>query len=390
MQSNLFIPKKIKVGFQKREDTYTGKLSYIIYFDEKGMLRKENSFESWRDHKIETLELDNKPRSGYIFNKGVQRYAYHYGSGRSMLRVYDPRDFEFEISIDNLEAVLMYSDISKKEIMGDYVFAWSGKDLILLPTASQEYQESVKYTEKQDKKVSAKELKKGATYTLKKSEEKYIYLGYFEWFYDDSYSYGLIATNKSKGKKHVFAKEYNGDKKEKIIFEVPAVSALSECVNEEVNEHYAELVIAFENSVHAKKINGYELLDMDIDEILKQKTIRISLVKKDGELFDSISANDLDKHTHYKTNDEFSEINNVKTYWRSMAFFKYRYVQSEFEVIQDRGGYGRYRKMENPYIKKIFNDKKTLSLKELLESIKDLGFKQIVAKREDGLLIKNR
>lgn len=31
--ANLFIPQKLKIGFQKREGTFTGKLAYIIYYD---------------------------------------------------------------------------------------------------------------------------------------------------------------------------------------------------------------------------------------------------------------------------------------------------------------------------------------------------------------------
>jgi len=47
MKSTIFIPKKCKVGFNLRQDTYTGKLGYIIYHDGK-VWRKENSWESWR------------------------------------------------------------------------------------------------------------------------------------------------------------------------------------------------------------------------------------------------------------------------------------------------------------------------------------------------------
>ncbi len=42
-EEKFFIPSKIKVGFQERSDTYTGKLAYIIYYDNKGVLRKERS-----------------------------------------------------------------------------------------------------------------------------------------------------------------------------------------------------------------------------------------------------------------------------------------------------------------------------------------------------------
>lgn len=31
------IPKKCKAGFQTRNDTYSGKLAYVIYYDEKGV-----------------------------------------------------------------------------------------------------------------------------------------------------------------------------------------------------------------------------------------------------------------------------------------------------------------------------------------------------------------
>lgn len=36
---SIFIPKTITAGFQKRYDTYTGQLAYIIYTDEKGESR---------------------------------------------------------------------------------------------------------------------------------------------------------------------------------------------------------------------------------------------------------------------------------------------------------------------------------------------------------------
>ena len=42
MKANIFIPKKINVGFQNRDDTYTGKLAYVIYYDEKGNYEKKN------------------------------------------------------------------------------------------------------------------------------------------------------------------------------------------------------------------------------------------------------------------------------------------------------------------------------------------------------------
>ena len=44
MKSNIYIPKRLNVGYQNREDTYTVKIAYVIYYDEKGKLRKETSW----------------------------------------------------------------------------------------------------------------------------------------------------------------------------------------------------------------------------------------------------------------------------------------------------------------------------------------------------------
>ena len=69
VNTGLYIPDKIKVGYQKREGTYTGKLAYVIYYDEKGKLRKEASWNSWRKHDIEPQEFDNIPTEGFVLNK---------------------------------------------------------------------------------------------------------------------------------------------------------------------------------------------------------------------------------------------------------------------------------------------------------------------------------
>lgn len=69
INEKLNIPDKIKVGFQERGDTYTGKLSYVTYINKKGKLAKEISWEGWRDKEITPLELDNVPTEGFVLNK---------------------------------------------------------------------------------------------------------------------------------------------------------------------------------------------------------------------------------------------------------------------------------------------------------------------------------
>ena len=172
MTTNLYIPKTIKVGFQEREDTFTGKLAYVIYTDDAGKLRKEKSWTSWRSKKIEPLDFDNVPTDGFMINRDVQRYNWSwFSSNRSYIRVHDPRGFEFEISPENLIGILMSGDCLKRVLDGKFVYSWSGTDLVLLPESSENYADSVKFTENKIKKVASKDLKPGFIYRTKTMEE---------------------------------------------------------------------------------------------------------------------------------------------------------------------------------------------------------------------------
>lgn len=172
----LFIAPKIKVGFQNRKDTYTEKLAYVIYYDLNGVLRKEKSWESWRDKAIEPVEFDNVPTEGFVLNKKVGGGRSHWDARQEYVRVYDPRNFEFEITVPNLLFILKECDCSRgKGLEGKFVYAWSGTTLVLLPASSEEYKKSASYTNLQVKTIPAKELIKGASYLTKK-QEKWIYL----------------------------------------------------------------------------------------------------------------------------------------------------------------------------------------------------------------------
>lgn len=267
MQPTLFIPKKLKVGFVHHEGTFTGKLAYVIYFDEKGKLRKESSWEKWRDTEIETIEIDNTPRAGFMLNKGIQRYA-EWGSGRSVIRVHDPREFEFEIAVDNLIGLLMHSDVSKRDIMEKCVYAWAGPELVLLPVNSDAYQSSVVYTQKQDQKVSARALVPGRQYEQKKATEVLTYLGHFPWYEmtneweqvrlngsrhwsHSDYRYQTTTTHQLKGKRHVF---HDGSG-----FVTPAVATLSGALSDEIVADFAALVDAFFHTTWSQPVVGFHL-----------------------------------------------------------------------------------------------------------------------------------
>lgn len=176
----LNIPKVIHVGFNNRNDTYTKKLAYVIYTDEKGKKRKETSWQSWRDKAITPEDFDNEPTSGFVLNKGVGGARGSWSSSNvrnEYIRIYDPRGFEFEISVANLLFILTECNAYKgKGIEGEFVYAWDGTELILLPVGCAEYKASTEFTALKSMKVGKKDMKEGLTYQHKDTQ-KLVYMG---------------------------------------------------------------------------------------------------------------------------------------------------------------------------------------------------------------------
>jgi len=255
MKSKIFIPKTCRVGFQHRDDTFTKRLAFVIYYDAKGVLRKETSWRSWchlektKDHEaIEPWDFENVPTSGFVLNKGVRRFNWsHFGSGRSMIRIYDPRGIEMEVTPDNLIGILMHTDCSHREIQGELVYAWCGTELMLLPCSSEEYQAAQNYTALQGTRLTAKELREGSTYVTK-NEEKLVYVGkhlYYE--IKDSYR---DTVRRVGTKQHVFC-DLDG-KTFKPIRSVP--NTISAVVNEHCHPEFATWVASYLASAQAAAI----------------------------------------------------------------------------------------------------------------------------------------
>jgi hypothetical protein len=249
---NLLIAPKIKIGYQERRDTFTGKLAYIIYYDERGKIRKEKSWESWRDKKLPIDEFTNEPMEGFTINKDIKRYSGDwFSSTRTMVRIHDPRGFEFEVTTENLIAILMHTDCLRRGLIGQFVYAWSGTELVLLPTSSEEYKNGTKYTEGLNKKVKAKELVPGVVYRTKR-DGNVTYLGRFNY-----YSYKGIwdpEGPRTEKKSMIFMNETT-----RIFEPKDSVSFLSEAVSDTPVANYAELVEKYNTFLFAHKIASYEL-----------------------------------------------------------------------------------------------------------------------------------
>lgn len=174
-----FVPNKIKVGFQKRENTSDGYLSYVIYYDEKNKLRKERSFLSWCSKEREFEDHSNDVMKGFRLASSIKRTAGHFGESKEKVRMISPLGFEFEVNVENFIYLLEHGDIISLEYTQECRFVWDQKgEMFLLPTNSVEYKEAINKMNKKSNVLKAEELVVGQAYSSKKEKNVvYIYLG---------------------------------------------------------------------------------------------------------------------------------------------------------------------------------------------------------------------
>lgn len=326
MNTQLYIPKKIRVGYQERNDTYTKKLAYVIYFDDKGVLRKEKSWQTWRDKKIDPEDFDNTPTEGFILHKDIKRYNWsHFSSRRTMIRVYDPRGIEFEITTDNLIGILMNTDCSKRALTGKFVYAWHGTELVLLPAQCEEYEQAANFTKLQASSFSAKDLVPGVSYKTKK-EQDWIYVGRYHW-----YEWGYRATKRTVKKAHIF---YDGN----YFFPKSSVEILAQKNSEESVSDFARIIEKFQKCVHSSKIVDWEIRPATFtdDDIkceygyhFKLKDIRCLYKIEDGHLID-YSIDCEGKYTGEQNKYVFSGI-------RVYGYYRYNISTGERKDRRDSG-----------------------------------------------------
>jgi hypothetical protein len=213
------------------------------------------------DEGLMPIEFENVPTEGFVLNRKVGGYSNGWDHRATYCRVYDPRGFEFEINVPNLLFILQECNAMKgKGLEGSFVYAWDGKDLVLLPTSSADYQASQEFTKLQSGKVGVKDLVEGCTYKNKQMED-FIYLGKFNWF-TDHHKYSEDKYFKSSCfKSHIFV---SVDEKAYQRF-VPhtALSSFVQKVTDTPVSNYAELLDEFnqsENSFVIKKTDEIDLV----------------------------------------------------------------------------------------------------------------------------------
>ena len=268
----IFVPDRCRVGFQERKGTFTGLLAYVIYYGPKGEIRKETSWKGWckldsGEPRLEPRDFENEPTGGFVLNKGIQRYSWsHFSSGRSMVRLYDPRGWEFEISPINLVMILMHVDCSKREICDEMVYAWTGGDLVLLPCNSTVFKEARSFSDLQAQKISSRDLVPGATYVTKK-ETAVVYLGRHMFFEDkDDRSHPDYGYKRVGKKCHMFRDQQGG------WIAIPSVpSKIAAVDTPHCHDSYAEWLEAYLADPISSAIIDWEMTPMAADDLVPKK-----------------------------------------------------------------------------------------------------------------------
>jgi hypothetical protein len=155
----VIVPNEFKVGFVNRNDTFSGKLGYMIYGNrEDGTYGQQKSYDGWRDKSIEEKFIKNQYQLGFVLNKGRLNH-YRFGAS-AKFRVFHPEGFEFEISLENLSLILGYTTVSSGEINLPCCIGWIGKNCYLIPQIDLNKELEIIHENIEEKQIEGEKLKK--------------------------------------------------------------------------------------------------------------------------------------------------------------------------------------------------------------------------------------
>lgn len=238
IKENIFIPKKLKCGFNLRhvkDDSYvkryvridgeyvaveettepTYKVGFVSYYDEKGRFRHETSFNNWISKKVPTEKHENVPTKGFKIFKQANRFSYNrFASYRNVsFEIQDPRGWVFEITQNNLAWIIDNCSINKGDIEGEFVYGWDGKDRLLIPCSSETFKDNIIFSNilNSQSYITPKNLQMWHVYKSKQGE-KMMFVGRHDIYSRHSWAKNRYSWNgdEETKKKEGYIKDSEG------------------------------------------------------------------------------------------------------------------------------------------------------------------------------------
>lgn len=182
------IPEKYYVGVRSKDADGSIPLGFATpHGTDSAFNKRKSTVDSWCNlgHKTNpgTIQLvDNVLVEGFRISRSIKRTS-SWNGGNVVWRVEDPRGFELEIQSGNFAKIVECTTITEGIIHGKCLWGREGSTNILLPEASEPYQEALKFTSLSKKTVSKKSLAVGQRVRMKDDRIAY-YLG-------DYYGFGV-------------------------------------------------------------------------------------------------------------------------------------------------------------------------------------------------------
>lgn len=309
---------------------------------------------------------------------------------------YDPRGFEFEITVDNLLFILQEcSSIKGKGIEGELIYSWDGKDLVLLPCSSEEYKESKDFTSLQTKKVTKNDITLGCLYK-NKDGNTVMYLGRENW-YEEDFSYSHNVWKLKTTNQHIFLyvdkdDNYLGSGKSRRYWLQKGFTKLAEKLTTEASTDFADEYDKFKKSFNGSaptEITHKKDITNVVNKLTNEKYANCgyysdhnSLIVKDGKYYPVFIARHIQRKSCYGTRPDIKE--DFFYIWESP-----NPLEIDGFVIDYNVGYGN--KMyygpgrESGYYNQNNHGVKNPNCRKLtLDEVKELNLVQLYVSNESG------
>lgn len=280
MTLSISIPDFHYAGFQIRaNDIYP--LGFIVPDgSDKAARDRKSTVDGWAKKskvQIPSRKFNNQPMVGFIIRKSIKHQFSH--SNVEKWRIIDPRGFELEISNSNMSIIIDNCIIDNGEIIDSCVWARDGKDNILLPTSTAEYQQAFANTQRKNTVIKISEVKLGDHIILTNGiEARYLgkyYKATADLYYTNNVQPEIISY--SKDKQHVLL---IGD----------AIQSFSSLKISKIVKHEFMTPNLAEDIVNQKTLSGYCTNYYDTPKFFASKQIPIEDFKMTRIDFSSVLA----------------------------------------------------------------------------------------------------